>query len=112
MEHRTKERLMHERALAMGQAIDTSTWKSYGSALNSYLTFVRMHNFPVDPSHPTPDTLSFFTVYMSHHIKPSSVDNYFRAYVNNSNPTSHLSVKPENRWYAKKLSLAVCSSVA
>ena len=35
--------------------------------------FVRMHNFPIDP---TPDTLSFFTVYMSHHIKPSSVDNY------------------------------------
>ena len=32
-----------------------------------------MHNFPVEP---TADTLSFFTVYMSHHIKPSSVDNY------------------------------------
>ena len=32
-----------------------------------------MHNFPIDP---TPDTLSFFKVYMSHHIKPSSVDNY------------------------------------
>ena len=69
----TKERLLHERALAMGQAIDTSTWKSYGSALNSYLTFVRMHDFPIDP---TPDTLSFFTVCMCHHIKPSSVDNY------------------------------------
>jgi hypothetical protein len=69
----TNERLLRECALAMGQAIDTSTWKSYGSALNSYLSFVRMHHFPVEP---TPDTLSFFTVYMSHHIKPSSVDNY------------------------------------
>jgi hypothetical protein len=69
----TRERLQRERALAMGLAIDTSTWKSYGSALNSYLTFVRMHDFPVEP---TPDTLSFFTVYMCHHIKPSSVDNY------------------------------------
>ena len=69
----TRERLLRERALAMGRAIDTSTWKSYGSALNSYLTFVRMHDFPVEP---TADTLSFFTVYMCHHIKPSSVDNY------------------------------------
>jgi hypothetical protein len=32
-----------------------------------------MHNFPVEP---TPDTLSFYVVYMSHHIKPSSVDSY------------------------------------
>ena len=69
----TRERLLCEHALAMGQAIDTSTWKSYSSALNSYLTFVRMHDFPVEP---TADTLSFFTVYMCHHIKPSSVDNY------------------------------------
>ena len=69
----TRERLQCERALAMGLAIDTSTWKSYSSALNSYLTFVRMHDFPIEP---TPDTLNFFTVYMCHHIKPSSVDNY------------------------------------
>ncbi|KAL7278643.1 hypothetical protein ACG7TL_007644 [Trametes sanguinea] len=32
-----------------------------------------MHNFPVEP---TPDTLSFFVVYMSHHIEPRSVDAY------------------------------------
>ena len=71
----TRERLLHERALelALGQAIDTSTWKNYGSALNSYLTFVRIHNFPVEP---TPDSLSFFTVFMCHHIKPDSVDSY------------------------------------
>ena len=46
---------------------------NYGSALNSYLTFVRIHNFPVEP---TADTISFFTVFMCHHIKPDSVDTY------------------------------------
>lgn len=69
----TRERLLRERALALGQAIDISTWKNYGSALNSYLTFVRIHNFPVEP---TADTLSFSTVFMCHHIKPTSVDSY------------------------------------
>jgi hypothetical protein len=49
----TRERLLRERALA--------TWKNYGSALNSYLTFVRIHDFPVEP---TADTLSFFTIFM------------------------------------------------
>jgi hypothetical protein len=69
----TRERLLRERSLALGQAIDTSTWKNYGSALNSYLTFVRIHDFPVEP---TPDTLSFFIVFMCHHIRPKSVDSY------------------------------------
>jgi len=32
-----------------------------------------MHNYPLDP---TPDTLSLFTVYMCHHIKPNSVGTY------------------------------------
>ena len=32
-----------------------------------------MHNMPVDP---TTDTLSLFTVYMSHHIKPDSINMY------------------------------------
>jgi len=32
-----------------------------------------MHNYPLDP---TPDTLSLFTVYMCHHIKPRSVGTY------------------------------------
>jgi hypothetical protein len=69
----TRERLLRERSLALGQAIDTSTWKNYGSALNSYLTFVRLHDFPVEP---TPDTLSFYIVFMCHHIRPKSVDTY------------------------------------
>ncbi|KAF8229133.1 hypothetical protein L208DRAFT_1483117 [Tricholoma matsutake] len=68
-----QEHLMHEQAITLGQAIDISTWKNYGLALNSYLTLVCMHNMPVEP---TANTLSLFTIYMSHHIKPNSVDTY------------------------------------
>ena len=69
----TRERLVHERAIALGNVIDKSTLSNYSSALNSYLNFVKLHDFPVEP---TPDTLSFFTVYMSHHINPRSVNSY------------------------------------
>ncbi|KAF8229288.1 hypothetical protein L208DRAFT_1482325 [Tricholoma matsutake] len=69
----THEHLVRERAIALGQAIDVSTWKNYGSALNSYLSFMRMHTMPVEP---TAETLSLYTVYMCHHIKPDSVDTY------------------------------------
>jgi hypothetical protein len=34
---------------------------------------VRLHDFPVDP---TPDTLSFYTVWKSSHLKPKSVKSY------------------------------------
>ena len=69
----TREHLFRERAIALGQAIDNSTWKNYSSALNSYLNFVKMHDFPLEP---TSEMLSLFTVYMSHHNKPSSVTTY------------------------------------
>lgn len=68
-----RDRLLRERAIALGLAIDTSTLNNYSSALNSYLTFVRLHDLPVEP---TPDTLSFFTVFMSFHIEPRSVQTY------------------------------------
>ena len=68
-----RDRLLRERAIALGLAIDTSTLRTYSSALNSYLTFVRLHDLPVEP---TPDTLSFFVVFMSHHIEPRSVRSY------------------------------------
>jgi len=67
------EHLQREHAITLGQSIDTSTWNNYLSALNSYLEFVKIHNFPVNP---TADTLSFFTVFMCSHIKPDSVDTY------------------------------------
>ena len=75
----SRERLEHARALALGSAIDASSAAAYSSALNSYISFCRSHDFPIDP---TPDTLSFYTVYMAHHIKPSSVDSYLSGICN------------------------------
>lgn len=69
----TIERLIRERAVALGNALDASSHATYASHLQSYLAFCDAHHFPIEP---TPDTLSFFVVYMSHHIKPSSVDSY------------------------------------
>ena len=69
----THAQLEHEHAVAFSQAINSSTWLNYSSALNSYLDFVKNHNFPIDP---TPDTLSFYIVYMSLHIKLDSVGTY------------------------------------
>ena len=90
----SRDRLLRERAIALGQAIDTSTLNSYSSALNSFLNFVCLHDLPVEP---TPDTLSFFTVYMSHQIEPNSVSNYLSGICQQLEPyfpnvrTSHLS---------------------
>jgi len=67
------ERLRHERALALGEAIDLSTKQNYGSALNSYLNFILLHEFPVEP---TDDMLSLYTVWTSSYIEPRSVDTY------------------------------------
>ena len=79
----TLERLRFERMVALGSAIDRSTAITYSSALQSYVTFCQSHSFPIDP---TPDTLSFFTVYMSHHIKPSSIDSYLSGICNQLEP--------------------------
>lgn len=71
----TRERLERERAITLSysQPIDARFWTN-SSALNSYLEFVKIHNFSVNP---TADTLSFFTVFMSFHTtKPDLVDTY------------------------------------
>ena len=70
---KSRDRLLREWALTLGQAIDISTWKNYGSILNSYLTFVKLHNFLVKP---TPNIISFFIIFMCYYIKPDSVDSY------------------------------------
>jgi hypothetical protein len=69
----TMDRLVHERSITLGYSLDTSSFGAYTSALNSYLTFCNSHNLPIDP---TPDTLSFFAVYISSHINPKSADSY------------------------------------
>jgi hypothetical protein len=77
------DRLVRERAIALGHTIDLSTLRSYTSHLTSYLTFVRNHHFPVEP---TDDTLSFYAVYMSHHISPRSVGSYLSGIVQQLEP--------------------------
>lgn len=67
------ERLIHERSVNLGLALDKSTNQSYSSALNSYVTFCDLHHLAIDP---TPDTLSLFVTFMSAQINPRSVDNY------------------------------------
>jgi hypothetical protein len=79
----TRERLEHERAVALGNAIDASSAATYSSTLQSYISFCRSHGFAIDP---TPDTLSFYTVYMSHHIKPESVNSYLSGICNQLEP--------------------------
>ena len=69
----TIERLINERSISLGYSLDASSFGTYTSALNSYLTFCNLHNLPVDP---TPDTLSFYVVFLSSHIKPDSVNSY------------------------------------
>ena len=69
----SKGKLVHECAIALGNVMDKSTLSNYSSALNSYLNFVTQHDFPVKL---TSETLSFFTVYMCHHINPWSVNTY------------------------------------
>ncbi|PBK99579.1 hypothetical protein ARMGADRAFT_919822 [Armillaria gallica] len=75
----TLEKLYHERCLALGSAIDTATLGPYNSALNSYITFCKIHDFPVKP---TIDTMSYFVVFMSAHIKPDSVSSYLSGICN------------------------------
>ena len=89
----SRDCLLREHAITLGEAIDTSTLKNYSSALNSYLSFIKLHDFPMDP---TPDTISSFTVFMSHHIEPRSVSTYLsgicqqlKPYFPNVRPAHH-----------------------
>lgn len=65
--------LINKRSISLGYSLDASSFGAYTSALNSYITFCNLHNLPVDP---TPDTLSFFVVFLSSHIEPRSVNSY------------------------------------
>ncbi|KAJ7058614.1 hypothetical protein C8F01DRAFT_1255762 [Mycena amicta] len=40
----SEERLCHEHAIALGYAVDSNTFLTYTSALNSYLTFCKLHD--------------------------------------------------------------------
>src|ERR1700678_2245143 len=67
------DRLVNKRSISLGYSIDSSTFDLYTSTLNSYLTFCNLHQLCIDP---TPDTLSFYVVFLSSHINPRSVSSY------------------------------------
>jgi hypothetical protein len=69
----TMERLIYERSILLGMAIDNTTALTYSSAANSYLTFCKLHQLPVEP---TPETLSYYITFQSTHINPKSVESY------------------------------------
>ena len=77
------DRLLRERAIALGNTIEPATLRTYNSALTSYLTFIHAHNLPTSL---TEDTLSFYVVYMSHHISPRSVTTYLSGIVQQLEP--------------------------
>ncbi len=67
------ERLKERRAWVIGGSLEQVTTKAYASAFLSYTAFCERQNFSIQP---TADTLSFYIVYMSHHIQPRSVKSY------------------------------------
>ncbi|KAH7870145.1 uncharacterized protein C8R40DRAFT_1163227 [Lentinula edodes] len=73
------ECLLHERNIALGSVLEPSSLSSYTSAVQSYVTFCRNHDFPIDP---TTDTLSFYVIYICHFIKPKSVSSYLSGICN------------------------------
>ncbi|KAF8806858.1 hypothetical protein BYT27DRAFT_7223991 [Phlegmacium glaucopus] len=79
----TCECLLRERAIAIACAVEPSSISSYSSAVSSYFDFCSTHSFPIEP---TPNTLSFYAVYMLHHIKPRSVASYLSGVCNQLEP--------------------------
>lgn len=69
----SRQKLEFQRAIAMGYDIEKTSARTYNSATQSYLAFCKNHGMPITP---TPDTLSFYVVYMCAYIRPSSVSSY------------------------------------
>ena len=59
--------------LALGAALERSTTQSYTSAVTSYISFCELHHFPTELM---VERLCFYIIYMSHHIKPTSIKSY------------------------------------
>src|ERR1700692_2063598 len=73
------EHLNSELTINLGMAIDRATHDSYSSALNSYLTFCRLHNIDIEP---TQRTLALYVTFQSTYINPKSVDSYLSGIAN------------------------------
>jgi hypothetical protein len=79
----TMDRLNSELTINLGMAIDRATHDNYTSALNSYLTFCRLHCLDVEP---TPRNLALFITFQSTYINPKSVDTYLSGIANQLEP--------------------------
>jgi len=77
------DRLIHERSILLGMAIDNSTANTYTSATNSYLTFCKLHGIPIEP---TSETLSYYITFQSSHINPKSIESYLSGICSNLEP--------------------------
>lgn len=75
---------MLHRDIALGLALDPNSLRTYASGVQSFRDFCDAHQLPFVP---TPETLSYFVVYMCHHIKPASVSNYLSAICNAFEPS-------------------------
>ena len=75
----TLDRLNAKLTINLGMAIDQSTQGSYTSALNSYITFCRLHSFDIEP---TQRTLALYVTFQSTYINPKSVDTYLSGICN------------------------------
>ena len=102
-----RDRLLRERAVAIACAIEPGTALSYSSAVTSYFDFCSSHDFPVAP---TPDTLSFYTVYMAHYIKPKSVGSYLSGICSQLEPFSPDVRSHRHHWLVTK-SLEGCKKM-
>jgi len=71
--HWSMEKLLHERSILLGMEIDHSTHLNYTSAVNSYLTFCRVHKLNMEP---TPETLSFYATYITLFLEPHPINTY------------------------------------
>ena len=79
----TPKRLNYKCSIPLRMSIETSTATTYSSALNSYLTFCKMHALPIDP---TPQTLNYYVTFQSFFINPKSVDLYLSGICNQLEP--------------------------
>jgi hypothetical protein len=75
--------LIHEQSILLGMAIDNSTANTYTSATNSYLMFCKLYNLTINP---TPETLSYYITFQSHHINLKLVESYLSKICSNLEP--------------------------
>lgn len=79
----SREKLIRERAIALGSAVAISTSESYSSAMRSWIHFCTIHEFSTEPNL---DSLSFYVTYMSHFVSPRTVDSYLSGICNKLEP--------------------------